>query len=34
VTFVSAGGAEALPLLTKREVARKLVTKIAERLAG
>jgi phosphopantothenoylcysteine decarboxylase/phosphopantothenate--cysteine ligase len=34
VTFVSADGAEALPLLTKRDVARKLVTKIAERLAG
>jgi phosphopantothenoylcysteine decarboxylase/phosphopantothenate--cysteine ligase len=34
VTFVSADGAEALPLLSKREVARRLVAKIAERLAG
>ena len=34
VTFVSADGAEALPLLAKREVARRLVAKIAERLAG
>jgi len=32
VTFVSADGAEALPLLPKREVARRLVAKIAERL--
>jgi len=32
VTLVDAGGAEALPLLPKREVARRLVTKIAERL--
>ncbi|HTJ61113.1 MAG TPA: bifunctional phosphopantothenoylcysteine decarboxylase/phosphopantothenate--cysteine ligase CoaBC [Candidatus Saccharimonadales bacterium] len=34
VTLVSADGAEALPLLTKREVARRLVAKIAERLAS
>ena len=34
VTFVSADGAEALPLLSKREVARRLVAKIAERLAS
>ena len=34
VTLVSADGAEALPLLPKREVARRLVTKIAERLAS
>jgi phosphopantothenoylcysteine decarboxylase/phosphopantothenate--cysteine ligase len=34
VTFVSADGVEALPLLSKREVARRLVAKIAERLAG
>jgi phosphopantothenoylcysteine decarboxylase/phosphopantothenate--cysteine ligase len=34
VTFVSADGIEALPLLSKREVARRLVAKIAERLAG
>ena len=33
VTLVSADGAEALPLLTKREVARRLVAKITERLA-
>jgi len=32
VTFVSADGAEALPLLPKAEVARRLVAKIAERL--
>ena len=32
VTLVSADGAEALPLLSKREVARRLVAKIAERL--
>ncbi|HEV2009439.1 MAG TPA: bifunctional phosphopantothenoylcysteine decarboxylase/phosphopantothenate--cysteine ligase CoaBC [Candidatus Limnocylindria bacterium] len=32
VTFVSADGAEALPLLSKREVARRLIAKIAERL--
>jgi phosphopantothenoylcysteine decarboxylase/phosphopantothenate--cysteine ligase len=32
VTLVSAHGAEALPLLSKREVARRLVAKIAERL--
>ncbi|MHB8630863.1 MAG: bifunctional phosphopantothenoylcysteine decarboxylase/phosphopantothenate--cysteine ligase CoaBC [Candidatus Limnocylindria bacterium] len=32
VTFVSADGAETLPLLSKREVARRLVAKIAERL--
>ncbi|MDP9321236.1 MAG: bifunctional phosphopantothenoylcysteine decarboxylase/phosphopantothenate--cysteine ligase CoaBC [Chloroflexota bacterium] len=32
VTFVSADGAEALPLLSKRDVARRLVAKIAERL--
>jgi phosphopantothenoylcysteine decarboxylase / phosphopantothenate---cysteine ligase len=34
VTFVSADGAEALPLLSKREVARRLVAKMAERLAS
>ena len=34
VTFVSADGAERLPLLPKAEVARRLVAKIAERLAG
>ena len=34
VTLVSADGAEALPLLAKREVARRLVAKIAERLAS
>jgi phosphopantothenoylcysteine decarboxylase/phosphopantothenate--cysteine ligase len=34
VTLVSADGAEALPLLTKREVARRLVAKIADRLAS
>ena len=33
VTLVSADGAEALPLLPKREVARRLIAKIAERLA-
>jgi phosphopantothenoylcysteine decarboxylase/phosphopantothenate--cysteine ligase len=33
VTFVSADGAEALPLLAKSEIARRLVEKIAERLA-
>ncbi|MEP7002975.1 MAG: bifunctional phosphopantothenoylcysteine decarboxylase/phosphopantothenate--cysteine ligase CoaBC [Chloroflexota bacterium] len=33
VTFVSADGAEALPLLPKREVARRLVAKITERIA-
>ena len=33
VTFVSADGAEALPLLAKSEVARRLVAKLAERLA-
>ena len=33
VTLVSADGAEALPLLSKREVARRLVAKITERLA-
>ena len=33
VTFVSADGAEALPLLSKRDVARRLVAKITERLA-
>ena len=33
VTFVSADGAEPLPLLTKTEVARRLVAKIAERLS-
>ena len=33
VTFVSADGAEALPLLAKTEVARRLVAKLAERLA-
>jgi phosphopantothenoylcysteine decarboxylase/phosphopantothenate--cysteine ligase len=32
VTLVSADGAEALPLLSKREVARRLIAKIAERL--
>lgn len=32
VTLVSADGAEALPLLSKREVARRLVAKVAERL--
>jgi len=34
VTLVSADGAEALPLLSKSEVARRLVAKIAERLAS
>jgi len=34
VTLVSADGAEALPLLSKVEVARRLVAKIAERLAS
>ena len=34
VTFVGADGAETLPLLPKREVARRLVAKIAERLQG
>jgi len=34
VTFVSADGALALPLLSKREVARRLVALIAERLAS
>jgi phosphopantothenoylcysteine decarboxylase/phosphopantothenate--cysteine ligase len=34
VTLVSADGAEVLPLLSKREVARRLVAKIAERLAS
>ena len=33
VTFVSADGVEALPLLPKTEVARRLVAKLAERLA-
>ena len=33
VTFVSADGAETLPLLAKSEVARRLVVKLAERLA-
>jgi phosphopantothenoylcysteine decarboxylase/phosphopantothenate--cysteine ligase len=33
VTFVSADGVEALPLLAKTEVARRLVVKLAERLA-
>ncbi|MGH2490151.1 MAG: bifunctional phosphopantothenoylcysteine decarboxylase/phosphopantothenate--cysteine ligase CoaBC [Candidatus Limnocylindria bacterium] len=33
VTFVSADGVEALPLLAKTEVARQLVTKLAARLA-
>ncbi|MDQ2951325.1 MAG: bifunctional phosphopantothenoylcysteine decarboxylase/phosphopantothenate--cysteine ligase CoaBC [Chloroflexota bacterium] len=33
VTFVSADGAETLPLLPKTEVARRLVEKLAERLA-
>jgi len=32
VTFVSAYGVEALPLLSKRDVARRLIAKIAERL--
>jgi phosphopantothenoylcysteine decarboxylase/phosphopantothenate--cysteine ligase len=32
VTLVSADGAETLPLLSKREVARRLIAKIAERL--
>ena len=32
VTLVSADGAEVLPLLSKHEVARRLVAKIAERL--
>jgi len=34
VVFVSPDGAEALPLLSKREVAERLVAEIAERLAG
>ena len=34
VVFVSPDGVEALPLLSKREVAERLVAKIAERLAG
>ena len=34
VTLVSADGAEALPLLSKSEVARRLVANIAERLAS
>lgn len=34
VTFVSADGAEALPRLSKTEVARRLVERIAERLAS
>jgi len=34
VTFVSADGAEALPLMSKRDVARRLVAKMAERLAS
>jgi len=34
VTLVSADGAEALPLLSKHEVARRLIAKIAERLAS
>ena len=34
VTLVSADGVEALPLLAKREVARRLIAKIAERLAS
>ncbi|MEA2661825.1 MAG: phosphopantothenoylcysteine decarboxylase / phosphopantothenate---cysteine ligase [Chloroflexota bacterium] len=34
VTFVSADGAEALPVLSKTEVARRLVAKIAERIAS
>ena len=34
VTLVSADGVEALPLLSKHEVARRLVAKIAERLAS
>ena len=33
VTFVSADGAEALPVLAKTEVARRLMAKLAERLA-
>jgi hypothetical protein len=33
VTFVSADGVEALPLLEKAEVARRLVAKLAERFA-
>ena len=33
VTFVSADGVEQLPLLKKTEVARRLVEKLAERLA-
>ncbi len=33
VTFVSADGVEALPLLAKTEIARRLVSKLAERLA-
>jgi len=33
VTLVSADGVEALPLLSKRDVARRLVAKITERLA-
>jgi len=33
VTFVSADGVEALPLLAKTEVARRLIAKLAERLA-
>ncbi|HKY52319.1 MAG TPA: bifunctional phosphopantothenoylcysteine decarboxylase/phosphopantothenate--cysteine ligase CoaBC [Candidatus Limnocylindria bacterium] len=34
VTFVSADGVEPLPLLAKTEVARRLILKLAERLAG
>jgi len=34
VTFVSADGVEALPLLAKTEVARRLIAKLAERLAN
>jgi len=34
VTLVSADGVEVLPLLPKRDVARRLIAKIAERLAG
>jgi phosphopantothenoylcysteine decarboxylase/phosphopantothenate--cysteine ligase len=34
VTLVSAEGVEALPLLSKRDVARRLIARIAERLAG
>jgi len=34
VTLVSADGVEALPLLAKRDVARRLIAKIAERLAS